>query len=106
VRDDVSINSETLLVTDFVNLKIKLTQSFKCAHKDRMCVHIFIRMSTRTCINIYVCTVILKKAASFIMMLAFQGVPIGPNQWCHGHLRGPKQSKIFNLIPGAYFPFH
>jgi hypothetical protein len=28
VRDDVSINNNTLLMIDFINLKIKLTQSF------------------------------------------------------------------------------
>jgi hypothetical protein len=39
VGDDVP---ETLLVTDFVNLKIKSVQSFKDAHRDRMYVHIFI----------------------------------------------------------------
>jgi hypothetical protein len=42
VRGDVSIDSETLLVTDFVNLKIKLIQSFGCAHKDKMYVCVFI----------------------------------------------------------------
>jgi hypothetical protein len=40
VRDDVFVDSETLLVTDFVNLKIKPTQSFKGAHSDRVCVYI------------------------------------------------------------------
>jgi hypothetical protein len=40
VEDDVS---ETLLVTDFVNLKIKLIQSFESAHRDDMIyAHIFI----------------------------------------------------------------
>jgi hypothetical protein len=34
---DVPVDSETLLVTDFVNLKIKPTQSFEVAHKDMMC---------------------------------------------------------------------
>jgi hypothetical protein len=32
VRDDVIVNSKTLLVIDFVNLKIKSAQSFKGAH--------------------------------------------------------------------------
>jgi hypothetical protein len=58
---DVPVDSETLLVTDFVNLKIKLTQSFGCAHRGRMCVHMFIRVSTHMCISIYICTVFLKK---------------------------------------------
>jgi hypothetical protein len=40
VGGDVTIDSETLLVTDFVNLKIKSNQSFRCAHKDRMCVYV------------------------------------------------------------------
>jgi hypothetical protein len=47
------VDSETLLVTDFVNLKIKLTQSFTGAHRDRMCMHVFIGVSARTCMNIY-----------------------------------------------------
>jgi hypothetical protein len=54
VRNDVSVDSETLLVINFVNLKIKLTQSFKYAHKYRMYVHVFIGMSTHTCIRICV----------------------------------------------------
>jgi hypothetical protein len=38
------INNETLLMIDFVNLKIKSTQSFKCSHKNRVWVntHIYI----------------------------------------------------------------
>jgi hypothetical protein len=32
---DVSIDSEALLLTDFVNLKIKLAQSFGGIHRDR-----------------------------------------------------------------------
>jgi hypothetical protein len=41
VGGDVSVDNESLLVIDFVNLKIKLTQSFRDAHRDRvfMCVH-------------------------------------------------------------------
>jgi hypothetical protein len=49
VEADVPIDSETLLVTDFINLKIKL------------CVRVFIGVSAHTCINIYVYTVFLKK---------------------------------------------
>jgi hypothetical protein len=58
---DVLVDSDALLVTDFVNLKIKSAQSFECAHKSRMCVYVFIGVSNHTCINIYVCTVFLKK---------------------------------------------
>jgi hypothetical protein len=45
VRDDVSVDNESLLVTDFVNLKIKPIQSFRYANKDRLCVHVFIGVS-------------------------------------------------------------
>jgi hypothetical protein len=45
VGDDVFVDSETLLVTDFMNLKIKPTQSFKDAHKDRVYIHVIIRVS-------------------------------------------------------------
>jgi hypothetical protein len=57
VGGDVLINNEMLLMTDFINLKIKLTQSFECAHIDMVCVHIFIRVTVYTCINICVDTV-------------------------------------------------
>jgi hypothetical protein len=41
VKDDVSVDSDALLVTDFVNFKIKLAQSFRCTHRDSVyiCVH-------------------------------------------------------------------
>jgi hypothetical protein len=58
---DVPVDSETLLVTDFVNLKIKLVQSFGGAHRGRMCVCVFIGVSARTCMGICICTVFLKK---------------------------------------------
>jgi hypothetical protein len=61
VGGDVPIDSKTLLVTDFMNLKIKPTQSFRCAHISRMCVRVFIGVSAHTCMSIYVCTVFLKK---------------------------------------------
>jgi hypothetical protein len=38
VGGNISVDSETLLVTDFVNLKIKSVQSFVGAHKGRVCV--------------------------------------------------------------------
>jgi hypothetical protein len=61
VKDDVPVNSESFFVTDFMNLKIKPAQSFRCAHKDRVCLCVFIRVSARTCIRICICTVFLKK---------------------------------------------
>jgi hypothetical protein len=38
VGGGVPVDSEALLVIDFVNLKIKLTQSFGGAHRGRVCV--------------------------------------------------------------------
>jgi hypothetical protein len=61
IGGDISVDSDVLLVIDFVNLKIKSAQSFRCAHKDRVCVYVFIYVSDHTCMSIYVCTVFLKK---------------------------------------------
>jgi uncharacterized membrane protein len=46
---------------DFVNLKIKSAQFFRCAHKDRVCVRVFIWVGAHTHMSIYVYTVFLKK---------------------------------------------
>jgi hypothetical protein len=70
VGGDVSIDSETLLVTEFVNLKIKPAQSFGGAHMGSMCVHVFIGVSVHTCMSIYVCTVFLKKIKDSIIYLS------------------------------------
>jgi hypothetical protein len=59
IGGDVPVDSETLLVTDFVNLKIKPLQSFRGAYRDRVCVHLFIEMSARMCMSICACTVFL-----------------------------------------------
>jgi hypothetical protein len=56
-----TVDSEMLLMTDFMNFKIKLVQSFRCAYRDRMYVYIFIGVSVHTCINICVYTIFLKK---------------------------------------------
>jgi hypothetical protein len=61
VTGDVPVDSEVLLVTDFINLKIKPTQSFGVAHRGRVCVRVFIGMSAHTCMSICVCSVFLKK---------------------------------------------
>jgi hypothetical protein len=66
VRDDVPVDSETLLLTDFVNLKIKSTQSFEGAHMDRVCVLVFIGVSARTCMSICVYTIFLKKLFEYV----------------------------------------
>jgi hypothetical protein len=60
VGGDILVDSDMLLMIDFVNLKIKSTQSFRCAHIDKMCVHIFIRVSAHMHISIYIYTVFLK----------------------------------------------
>jgi hypothetical protein len=67
VGDDVSVDSEAFLVIDFMNLKIKPAQSFRCAHKGRVCVRMFIGVSAHTYMSICVCIVFLKK--SFIYYL-------------------------------------
>jgi hypothetical protein len=61
VRGDIPVDSEALLVTDFMNLKIKPAQSFGGAHRDKVCVCVFIGVNARTCIGIRICTVFLKK---------------------------------------------
>jgi hypothetical protein len=41
VGGDIPIDSETLLMTDFMNLKIKSVQSFGGAHRDRVYVCVY-----------------------------------------------------------------
>jgi hypothetical protein len=60
VGDDIFINSETLLVTEFVNFKIKLTQSFEGIRRGRICICIFIGVSAHTYISICVYIMFLK----------------------------------------------
>jgi hypothetical protein len=52
VVDDVPIDSNALLVTNFVNLKIKPVQSFGGARWDRVCVRVFVGVSAHTCMSI------------------------------------------------------
>jgi hypothetical protein len=54
VRDDIPVDSEMILMTDFVNLKIKLSQFFRCTHKNKMCVHMFIGVSNHMDMSICV----------------------------------------------------
>jgi hypothetical protein len=61
VGDDVPVDSETLLMTNFMNLKIKPAQSFGGTHKGRMCIHMFIGVGAHMCMRICICTVFLKK---------------------------------------------
>jgi hypothetical protein len=53
-------------MADFVNFKIKSAQSFKCAHRDRVYVCVFIWMNDHTCMSIYVYAVFLKKTSYLI----------------------------------------
>jgi hypothetical protein len=48
------------LINDFVNLKIKLAQSFRCIYRDRMYICVFIKINTYTYINIYIYIVFKK----------------------------------------------
>jgi hypothetical protein len=61
VGGDTPVDSEVLLITDFVNLKIKSTQSFRCDHRRMIYIYMFIWVGARTYINIYVCIMFLKK---------------------------------------------
>jgi hypothetical protein len=53
VAGDVSVDSETLLVTDFMNLKIKSVQSFGYVHRDKLYIHTFIKVNVHIYIYIY-----------------------------------------------------
>jgi hypothetical protein len=61
VGGDVLIDNEALLVTDFVNLKIKLVKSFESAHRGTVCMHVFIGLRASMCMSICICNVFLKK---------------------------------------------
>jgi hypothetical protein len=75
VGGDVPVNSNTILMIDFMNLKIKLTQSFRNAHKGKIYIHIFIRMNTHTYISIYIYIVFLKKYFILFSLDTVHGFP-------------------------------
>jgi hypothetical protein len=52
VVNDISVDSEMFLVTGFINIKIKSTQSFRDADRGRMYMYVFIEISTCICISI------------------------------------------------------
>jgi hypothetical protein len=54
------VDSDALLMTDFMNLNIKPAQSFEGAHMGRVYVRVFIGVNDHTCIDICICTVFLK----------------------------------------------
>jgi hypothetical protein len=45
VRDDVPINSKTFLMINFINLKIKSVQSFRCAYRYKIYICTYIHRS-------------------------------------------------------------
>jgi hypothetical protein len=67
VGGDVPVDSDVLLVTDFMNLKIKLTQSFEYAHKSKMCSCVFIEVSAHTCMSICVYIFIKKNHSNALV---------------------------------------
>jgi hypothetical protein len=60
VGGGIPIDSETLLMTDFMNLKIKSVQSFGEVLIRVGCTCVFIGVSAHTYMSIYVCTVFIK----------------------------------------------
>jgi hypothetical protein len=68
VGSDVPVDSETLLVTDFVNLKIKPTQSFRYAHRSRVYVRMFIGVSAHTYMSICVCLYCISKKKRYVIL--------------------------------------
>jgi hypothetical protein len=47
------VDSGTLLMTDFINFKIKSTQSFRGAHRSRIYVYMFIGVSAHTYVSMF-----------------------------------------------------
>jgi hypothetical protein len=60
VGSDVSVDNETFLVTDFINLKIKLVQSFEFVHMSKVYMYIFIGVGAHIHMSIYICAVFQK----------------------------------------------
>jgi hypothetical protein len=77
VKDDILVDSDALLVTDFVNFKIKLAQSFGWTHVGMMCVCVFIEMSAYTYINIYIYTIFLKNWDIWWNLYRALNMPLG-----------------------------
>jgi hypothetical protein len=67
VTDDVPVDSETLLETEFVNLKIKSSRSFRCAHRGR--VYVCVHRNEYSYVYKYLCfTVFLKNIEGVIIL--------------------------------------
>jgi hypothetical protein len=61
VDGDVPVDSEALLVTDFVNHKIKPAQSFRCAHRGRVCVRVCVHRDECSYVYEYLCLYCVSK---------------------------------------------
>jgi hypothetical protein len=66
VGGDVPVDSDALLVTDFVNLKIKSAQSFGVAHRNRVCI----------CVNMDKCSYIYEYLCLYCIYKIRSGVYI------------------------------
>jgi hypothetical protein len=51
VGGGIPVDSNVFLVTEFVNLKIKVSSFFNCAHGGRIYVHMLIGVSAHMCIS-------------------------------------------------------
>jgi hypothetical protein len=58
VVGDVPVDSDAFLITDFMNLKIKSTQSFRCANRDK--IYLCVNRSEYSYIYIYIYTCVSK----------------------------------------------
>jgi hypothetical protein len=58
VIGDVLVDSDVFLMTDFMNLKIKSTQSFRCANRDK--IYLCVNRSECSYIYIYIYTCVSK----------------------------------------------
>jgi hypothetical protein len=80
---DAHVDIDVLLTIDFVNLKIKPTQSFGYSYRDVLCVYIH----RGKCMSIYIYTVFLKN--KFYIFLWILGLKKDTQGWtlsckCHG----------------------
>jgi hypothetical protein len=57
VTDDVPVDSEVFLLTDFINLKIKSAQPSRGDHRGEVYICVFIVISVHTYMSIYICTI-------------------------------------------------
>jgi hypothetical protein len=116
---DVPVDSKTLLVIDFVNLKIKLAQSFGDVHRGKVCIRMFIGVSARTCMSICICTMFLKNnyviALELVAKLQYVAGVLGfmvsscSTRWdseipliCRLTMKNPRMSKEMRDIINKY----